>query len=180
MSTIDIIVLGAVAGQPKSAYDIQKYVDEHNLSEWTRISIPSIYKKVLRLQEQGYITSIEPAGERAAGKTIYRITEIGREYLRTLMLESSLATPKVIMDFNAVICNLNKIGSEDALQLIQNITSGISRAKEYYHSELQNHSDIPLTGKAIMEQQELICSALLEWSQELYEKFKEEYHDEKL
>ena len=52
MSCIDLIVLGCVAKQPRSAYDIQKDVEEHNLSEWTRISIPSIYKKVLRLQEQ--------------------------------------------------------------------------------------------------------------------------------
>ena len=60
MSTIDLIVLGCVAKQPQSAYDIQKDVEEHNLTEWTRISIPSIYKKVLRLQEDGYLESEEP------------------------------------------------------------------------------------------------------------------------
>ena len=174
MSTIDLIVLGSIARQPQSAYDIQKDVEEHNLSEWTRISIPSIYKKVLRLQEQGYIESDEVSGERFASKNIYHITERGAEYLKALMLECSLQTPKVLMDFNAVICNLNKVDRATALSLIQHIINGISKAKQYYHSVLQEHSHIPMVGKAIMEQQELVCAALLEWSQNLYENYKEE------
>ena len=35
MSGIDLIVLGCVAKQPRSAYDIQKDVEEHNLSKKT-------------------------------------------------------------------------------------------------------------------------------------------------
>ena len=31
-----------------------------------------------------------------------------------------------------------------------------------------------MVGKAIMEQQELVCAALLEWSQKLYENYEEE------
>lgn len=174
MSTIDLIVLGAVAKQPKSAYDIQKDVEEHNLSEWTRISIPSIYKKVLRLQEQGYIESNEVSGERFASKNIYHITKQGIEYLRALMLEYSLQTPKILMDFNAVICNLNKVDYATALSLIQNIISGINNAKQYYHDTLKEHSGIPFVGKAIMEQQKMVCATLLEWSQNLYENYKEE------
>ena len=61
-----------------------------------------------------------------------------------------------------------------ALSLIQNIINGINKAKQYYHSVLQEHSHIPMVGKAIMEQQELVCAALLEWSQKLYENYEEE------
>lgn len=174
MSTIDLIVLGAIAKEPRSAYDIQKYIEEHNLSEWTKISIPSVYKKVLRLQEQGYVESNEVEGGAFASKNIYYITERGTGYLKDMMLEYSQQTPKILMDFNAVICNLNTVDHTTSLELIQNIIMGIERAKRYYQSVLKEHMDIPLTGKAIMEQQKLVCDTLLSWSQDLYERYKEE------
>ena len=174
MSGIDLIVLGCVAKQPRSAYDIQKDVEEHNLSEWTRISIPSIYKKVLRLQEQGYIAGDEIAGERFATKNVYHITDKGREYMESLMTEMSLSPPKVLMDFNAVICNLNKVDKSTALVLIKNIISGIEKSKQSYDSALKEHADIPLVGRTIMEQQEKVCVTLLEWAQNLYDSYKEE------
>ena len=177
MSGIDLIVLGCVAKQPRSAYDIQKDVEEHNLSEWTRISIPSIYKKVLRLNEQGYIAGDEVAGERFATKNVYHITDKGREYLESLMTEQSLQAPKILLDFNAVICNLNKVDKPTALVLIKNIISGIEESKQYYHSALKEHADIPLVGRTIMEQQEKVCVTLLEWAQNLYDSYKEEYNE---
>lgn len=176
MSTIDLIILGIVSERPQSAYDIQKDVEEHNLPEWTRISIPSIYKKVLRLRENGYIESEEVRGERFASKSIYHITESGRAYLNALMTEYSTQLPKVILDFNAVICNLNKIDTNIALELIQNIIRGIAHSKEYYNNVLQQHSNIPLAGRTIMEQQGLVCDALLKWAN----KFKEDFCNERL
>lgn len=174
MSSIDLIVLGFVAKQPRSAYDIQKDVEEHNLSEWTKISIPSIYKKVLRLQEQGYIAGDEVAGEHFAKKSVYHITEKGREYMESLMAEQSLKPPRVLMDFNAVICNLNKVDKQTALTLIKNIIAGIEQSKQNYHSALKEHADIPLVGRTIMEQQEKVCETLLKWARNLYDSYMEE------
>lgn len=57
MATIDLIVLGIVKQQPQSAYDIQKVVEYRNISRWVKISTPSIYKKVIQLEEKGYIQS---------------------------------------------------------------------------------------------------------------------------
>ena len=58
MSSIDLVILGIVLEQPQSAYDIQKDIEYHNFSRWTKISIPSVYKKVLQLKEKGYLTQI--------------------------------------------------------------------------------------------------------------------------
>ena len=174
MSTIDLIVLGCVAKQPQSAYDIQKDVEEHNLTEWTRISIPSIYKKVLRLQEDGYLESEEPEGDRFSNKTVYHITDKGVEYMESLMFECSVQKPRIIMDFNSVICNLNKVDKKTALSLIKNIEEGISEAKQYYQVALKEHADIPLVGKTIMQQQEKVCDTLLEWVQDLYVNYKKQ------
>ncbi len=90
------------------------------------------------------------------------------------MTEESLKPPRVLLDFNAVICNLNKVDKPTALVLIKNIISGIEESEQYYHSALKEHADIPLVGRTIMEQQEKVCVTLLEWAQNLYDSYKEE------
>lgn len=57
MATIDLIVLGMLKRESLSAYDIQKLVEYRNISKWVKISTPSIYKKVLQLEEKGLIKS---------------------------------------------------------------------------------------------------------------------------
>ena len=57
MATIDLIVLGMLKRESMSAYDIQKLVEYRNISKWVKISTPSIYKKVIQLEEKGLITS---------------------------------------------------------------------------------------------------------------------------
>ena len=64
MATIDLIVLGILKRESLSAYDIQKLVEYRNISKWVKISTPSIYKKVLQLEEKGFIKSrIEKEGK---------------------------------------------------------------------------------------------------------------------
>ena len=57
MASIDLVVLGMLKKKPLSAYDIQKLVEYRNISKWVKISTPSIYKKVIQLEEKGYIKS---------------------------------------------------------------------------------------------------------------------------
>ena len=65
MATIDLIVLGMLKKEPLSAYDLQKLVEYRNISKWVKISTPSIYKKVIQLEEKGYISShIEREGKK--------------------------------------------------------------------------------------------------------------------
>ena len=64
MATIDLIVLGMLKKEALSAYDIQKQVEYRKISKWVKISTPSIYKKVIQLEEKGLIKShIEKEGK---------------------------------------------------------------------------------------------------------------------
>ena len=109
MSSIDLVVLGIVLEKPQSAYDIQKDVEYHNLSKWTKISVPSIYRKVLQLKEKGYLESDIVKGDKFADKAIYSITEKGKEYFEKLMFTYASLDVPLLFDFNVVIANLNKV-----------------------------------------------------------------------
>lgn len=172
MSTIDLVILGIVAEKPQSAYDIQKDIEYHHLSRWTKISIPSIYRKVLQLSEKGYLRSDIVKGDRFADKAVYSITDEGKDYFNSLMQYYATQTVPLLFDFNVVIANLNKLNKDAALDLIsklkENITVSVGTNEEY----LTEYSNIPLVWKTIIEQQGLLYKTLLEWLDTFREQFE--------
>ena len=87
MATIDLIVLGILKKQSLSAYDIQKLVEYRNISKWVKISTPSIYKKVIQLEEKGFIKSRIEKDGKMPEKAVYTLTGQGEKEFEKLMLE---------------------------------------------------------------------------------------------
>lgn len=161
MSSIDLVILGIVMEKPQSAYDIQKNVEYNHYSRWTKISIPSIYRKVLQLSEKGYLQSDIVKGDRFADKVVYSITEKGWEYFKELM-DSYVSEPvPLLFDFNVVITNLNKVSKSEAQELISSLRGSIQSSVQ--SSMRYVLEDIPLVGKTIFEQQKILYQSLLEW-----------------
>lgn len=172
MSTIDLVILGIVAEKPQSAYDIQKDIEYHHLSRWTKISIPSIYRKVLQLSEKGYLRSDIVKGDRFADKAVYFITDEGKDYFNSLMQYYATQTVPLLFDFNVVIANLNKLNKDAALDLISKLKESITVSVGTNEEYLTEYSNIPLVGKTIIEQQGLLYKTLLEWLDTFREQFE--------
>ena len=149
MSSIDLVILGIVLENPQSAYDIQKDVEYHHLSRWTKISVPSIYRKVLQLSDKGYLQSDIVKGDKFADKAIYCITD-------------------------QVITNLNKMDKAEALELVSTLRRSIQSSAESNEGYAREFADIPLVGRTIFEQQQLLYRALLEWLDHFEGQFLEE------
>ena len=174
MSSIDLVILGIVLEKPQSAYDIQKDIEYHNFSRWTKISIPSVYKKVLQLKEKGYLTSDVVKGERFAEKAIYSITDAGRAYFETLMDTIAEQNVPLTFDFNVVITNLNKMDRPHARALVSKLRKSILASAEKNEGYAQLYADIPLVGRTIFDQQRLLYQALLAWLDSFSAQFSEE------
>lgn len=172
MSTIDLVILGIVAEKPQSAYDIQKDIEYHHLSRWTKISIPSIYRKVLQLSEKGYLRSDIVKGDRFADKAVYSITDEGKDYFNSLMQYYATQTVPLLFDFNVVIANLNKLNKDAALDLISKLKESITVSVGTNEEYLTEYPNIPLVGKTIIEQQGLLYKTLLEWLDTFREQFE--------
>ena len=72
MAAIDLIVLGMIKAQPQSAYELQKNVEYRNISKWVKVSTPSIYKKVVQMEEKGYIRGKTVKEGKMPEKTVIR------------------------------------------------------------------------------------------------------------
>lgn len=106
MSTIDLILLGSLCQSPKSAYDLQKQIEARNLSRWIKIGSFTVYKKVVQYKTKGYVVSETIRNGNMPEKTLYTITPRGKDTVKELMTQFSLAETRVFLDFNAVIVNL--------------------------------------------------------------------------
>ena len=79
MSTIDLILLGALCQSPKSAYDLQKLIEQRNLSRWVKIGSYTVYKKVVLYESKGYVTGEAVRTGKMPEKTLYTITPSGKK-----------------------------------------------------------------------------------------------------
>jgi len=166
MATIDLIVLGMLKKEPLSAYDIQKLVEYRNISRWVKISTPSIYKKVIQLEEKGYISSTMVKERKMADKAVYSLTDAGEKQFENLMMGIASQPIDIFLDFNAVIVNLDSLTPENRQSCLRNIEKNIGVLKSYLEENIRYKGDvpeIPETGKQVLQQQYKLAQTLETW-----------------
>lgn len=172
MATIDLIVLGILKKESLSAYDIQKLVEYRNISKWVKISTPSIYKKVIQLEEKGYIASCPVKEGKMPEKAVYSLTEAGEEEFQRLVLEISCNPIHIFLDFNAVIVNLEQLAPARQAACLSNIESNIRTLKTYLEENVRRKEhapEVPETGMAVLQQQLILAQAIETWIDSLKE-----------
>jgi len=173
MATIDLIVLGMLKKESLSAYDIQKLVEYRNISRWVKISTPSIYKKVIQLEEKGLIKSVTMKEGKMPEKAVYSLTESGEHQFEKLMMEIACKPIHIFLDFNAVIVNLDSLPADKQKSCLANIEENVRNLKSYLQENIlvkENMPEIPETGMAVLQQQLILAQAIESWIASVKEK----------
>ncbi|RKI43972.1 PadR family transcriptional regulator [bacterium D16-51] len=180
MSTIDLIFLGSLCQSPKSAYELQKQIEERNLSRWVKIGSYTVYKKVVQYEAKGLVTSEIVKDGNMPEKTVYTLTEKGTAAFQELMKKFSMVETRIFLEFNAVIVNLAVLDSKSAGECIGNIRNSIHQTKQQISGQLPAHENIPLFGRTILQQQHMLLETLEKWEeifeQQLHQQKGEEFH----
>ncbi len=166
MSTIDLIVLGMLKKESLSAYDIQKLVEYRNISRWVKISTPSIYKKVIQLEEKGLVKGTVVKEGKMPEKAVYSLTTAGEQQFEKLMMEIACKPINIFLDFNAVIVNLDSLPADKQKACLANIEENIKNMKAYLEENIlakENVPEIPETGMAVLQQQFILVQAIETW-----------------
>ena len=174
MATIDLIVLGMLKKQPLSAYDIQKLVEYRNISKWVKISTPSIYKKVIQLEEKGLLQSVLVRENNMPEKAVYSLTDSGEQEFERLMGELSAQPIRMFLDFNAVIVNLDSVPLEMQKSCVASIEKNVQDLKTYLEENLrekENAPEVPEIGMAVLRQQFVLAETIGIWIEELKKRF---------
>lgn len=171
MAAIDLIVLGMIKAQPQSAYELQKNVEYRNISKWVKVSTPSIYKKVVQMEEKGYVRGEIVREGKMPEKTVYQITDAGEKHFLSLMEDIAGQSVRLFLDFNAVIMSLDFVSGQKRAQLLEHMEEEIGSLKEIVEVKMEERQHVPFTGRAILDQQFQLADALTQWIRE----FKSEY-----
>ncbi|WP_270814588.1 PadR family transcriptional regulator [Hungatella effluvii] len=175
MATIDLIVLGILKRESLSAYDIQKLVEYRNISKWVKISTPSIYKKVIQLEEKGLIKGNIVKEGKMPEKAIYSLTDTGEKEFEKLMNEIASQPIHFFLDFNAVIVNLSSLSPEGQKSCLKEIEDNAKSLKTYLEEnirEKESAPDIPETGMEVLRQQYMLAQSIETWIVSLKDKRK--------
>lgn len=120
-TSIEIMILGALIERPMSAYEMDKVLEERNIRRWIRISSPSVYRNVIRLCDEGCtVGTVVKEGEMPE-KTVYTITDKGRERFAGLMEEAAALPARVDFGFLPVLANISLVDEETGRALIDEL-----------------------------------------------------------
>ena len=106
--------------RPMHPYEMKLKMKERGHDQVIRLKGGSIYDTVERLEEGGFITSQAPSREgRRPERTVYAITEIGREEI-TAWLRELIAQPvNDYPQFAAALAFLAVLDKEEVIRLLQ-------------------------------------------------------------
>lgn len=183
MATIDLIVLGILKKESLSAYDIQKLVEYRNISRWVKISTPSIYKKVIQLENKGYITGSIVKEGKMPEKAVYTLTDAGEVEFEKLMMEIASKPVQIFLDFNAVIVNLSSLTDEKQQACLTDIENQVKVLKSYIEENIslkENVPEVPEIGMAVLQQQYVLAQSIEAWIRSLKEKLNKMDGQDKL
>ena len=129
---------------------------------------------MLQLRDEGYRQRDIVTVGKFADNAIYSISDTGRLYFKQLMAFYAAGPIPLLFDFNVVITNLNKMDKAEAMELVSTLSQSIQSSAELNEGYAQEFADIPLVGRTIFEQQQLLYNALLEWLKHFEGQFLQE------
>ncbi|MFT8316192.1 MAG: PadR family transcriptional regulator [Clostridium sp.] len=175
ISSIDLIILGYLFRGEKSAYEMVKEFETWDLTHWIKISNASIYKKIIKLCENGYLNSKTIKEGEMPEKIVYSINTKGNEYFHKLMDESSTNFSNVYFDFSGFIANLNNLSADERHNLLKKFNNTLKAKNEYMNgAPKEEHKDLRSqnsTAEDIIGLYEDLYKLLDKWSSKLLEKY---------
>jgi PadR family transcriptional regulator AphA len=97
--SLKFALLGLIAIQPASGYDLKRTIERSIYYIWNATS-PQIYNTLAKLREEGFITSVDLPQRSKPDKKIHAITPEGREALAAFLNEpirSSVTRDEVLL-----------------------------------------------------------------------------------
>lgn len=171
MSPINLLILGVLIEKSMNAYELNKFIQNSHINKMIKVSVPAVYKNMLKLNSQGYVAKAVKS-ENETEKTVYFITQEGREHFKRLMYKFVNNDVKFHFDFNSFIINIHHIPKKDGLLMLEALKKQFYSRKEALEYERELYSPVlSPTLSTIYKQQYMITQTMISW----VEAFIEEY-----
>jgi DNA-binding PadR family transcriptional regulator len=128
MSKVDLVILGLLAEEPRHGYDILQQIENRSMKHWVGVSTPAIYKGLERLATRGILESRSESCDRHPDRTVYTITDQGRDLLQQMLKEAIAKTEQPHFNMLMGIGFGHHIGQEGLLVQLEQRRQGLQEA----------------------------------------------------
>jgi DNA-binding PadR family transcriptional regulator len=124
---IDLLLLGLLLDRPMHGYELYQQIKAEEIDEWFNVSMAGVYYSLGKLRDQGWVVEARQRGGRRSRKSIYHLTEEGRNAFFAAMEDQALDKGRTYLDYDLVIYFLNKIPFGQATVLLEERHAFLSR-----------------------------------------------------
>ena len=89
------MMLGLINQQPQNAYEIIKNLEIMNVKWWYNIADSTVYATLRTLDKKGFIVGVSEKNGNMPLRTVYSISNKGKEALRDKLSKSILSGPLI-------------------------------------------------------------------------------------
>lgn len=136
----DLLVLGLLLDRPMHGYEINQHVQAEDVTNWFDISTAAIYYSLNKLRRQRLISETRTRGG-GAEKSVYHVTEQGREQFFAGMEATLGSEEPVRFKYDLGIFLLNKIPQPRALALLEKRLSFLKARSDALEQALHREQD---------------------------------------
>lgn len=108
-SKVDLIILGLLSERPMHGYEINQILTSSEMALWVEVGRTTIYYSLSRLAKNGFITEIIEKQPDKPEKSVFHITQQGREKFIEALTKTLGEQKKTYLDYNIGLFFVDKL-----------------------------------------------------------------------
>lgn len=179
LSHSSALILGIVAEKPINPYEVKKLLEKIEIKKWLPVAASSVYATIRDLSKKEYIAGEVMKEGNMPEKTLYSITERGKEVLHDTLVEFLGSTELDSKKFNIsslMLCHLMK---EEAVEILQKKLKVLEKKALMLGKVVKDFNDskaIPYIGLSIIKHQLGITNEEISSTKELLKDIGNDEH----
>jgi DNA-binding PadR family transcriptional regulator len=179
-----LVILGFLRGRPLYGYEIKQMI-EHIMGDWTNIAFGSIYFALKKLAEEGFVEKVgtEQEGGRPS-RTVYQITDTGREEFMRLLREVWDSVERQLFDFDIGLSFMSALPIDEVKGHLQKRVTHLEHILQYLDAhqaeELADEHVPDHLVSAVFDHHRRHLQAELDWTRKLLQDLEQGVYDDEL
>ena len=164
-SSLALLVLWQLIQEPMHVYRIQKLIEGQGKDRVVNVRSPaSLYQTIRRLEQHRLVEVKETVrGNSQPDRTVYAITDAGRQTARRWLEEMLLETGSDYPEFIAAVSIMFVFAPDEVLDLLEMRAERLSADLDRAETELAAHPDLPRLFLLDEEYRRAVIQAELDW-----------------
>lgn len=164
LNTLAVIVLDLLHERPMHPYEMSRLLAERHVDEILGVKRGSLYGTVERLERDGLLETVETSREgRRPERTVYRVTDAGRDAYEARTHELITGMPYEPRRFTAGVMLLNALAPEQAARLLGDRLVSLRAQIAAFDVVLGEHAHLPRVHMLEIEFAQTLLRAEQRW-----------------